>query len=151
VRELRELRELRAAKDAAGLPAALRITLDAMTYSESLELLETIAGASRIGREPQETAAVPDACAGLSLALRICAARLETRPSWSVRRVASWYLYADETAIAHLGNVPPPPAPDGLLLRTQPIAVPCMMSPRTCPALCCTMSTCAGPGRMSNR
>ena len=236
----------------AHLPAALRISLDPMTYSESLELLETIAGASRIGREPQATAAVLDACAGLPLALRICAARLETRPSWSVRtladrvsgehrrldelsvgdlaprstfemsyaqlpdgadgaaepgevsparafrllglarlpeigllaasalfgvdpdraeyaletlvdahllespaperyrfhdliglyaaergetepeaertaavrRVASWYLYADETAIAHLGNVPPPPAPDGLLLRTPEIGFP---------------------------
>jgi hypothetical protein len=59
-----------------------------MTYSESLELLETSAGASRIGREPQATAAVLDACVGLPLALRICAARLETRPSWSVRTLA---------------------------------------------------------------
>jgi hypothetical protein len=68
----------------ADLPAEL----NSPTYSESPKLLENNAGASRIDREPQATAAVLDACAGLPLALRICAARLETRPSWSVRTLA---------------------------------------------------------------
>ena len=92
----------------AHVPAVLRITLEPMSYSESLTLLENIAGVSRIGREPQAAATVLDACAGLPLALRICAARLETRPSWSVRtlaeRVSGEHRRLDELAVGDLAT-----------------------------------------------
>ena len=70
------------------LPASCRIELEPMRYHEALSLLEKVAGAARLAREPQATGVVLDACAGLPLALRICAARLETRPGWSVRALA---------------------------------------------------------------
>jgi tetratricopeptide (TPR) repeat protein/transcriptional regulator with XRE-family HTH domain len=92
----------------AHLPAAARVQLDPMTYSESLTLLEKVAGAGRIGREPKATATVLDACAGLPLALRICAARLETRPSWSVQtlaeRLAGEHRRLDELAVGDLAT-----------------------------------------------
>jgi tetratricopeptide (TPR) repeat protein/transcriptional regulator with XRE-family HTH domain len=92
----------------AHLPAAARVQLEPMTYSESLSLLENVAGAERIGREPEAAAAVLDACAGLPLALRICAARLETRPSWSVRtlaeRISDEHRRLDELAVGDLAT-----------------------------------------------
>jgi tetratricopeptide (TPR) repeat protein/transcriptional regulator with XRE-family HTH domain len=90
----------------AHLPATLHVLLEPMTYSESLSLLENVAGANRIGREPKAAAVILDACAGLPLALRICAARLETRPSWSVQtlaeRVAGEQRRLDELAVGDL-------------------------------------------------
>jgi tetratricopeptide (TPR) repeat protein/transcriptional regulator with XRE-family HTH domain len=92
----------------AHLPAAARIQLEPMTYSESLTLLENVAGATRIGREPKAAATVLDACAGLPLALRICAARLETRPSWSVQtlaeRISNEHRRLDELAVGDLAT-----------------------------------------------
>lgn len=92
----------------AHLPAAARIQLEPMTYSESLTLLENVAGANRISREPKAAATVLDACAGLPLALRICAARLETRPSWSVQtlaeRIADEHRRLDELSVGDLAT-----------------------------------------------
>ncbi|HWG25129.1 tetratricopeptide repeat protein [Actinospica sp.] len=92
----------------AHLPAAARIQLEPMTYSESLALLENVAGAHRIGREPKAAATVLDACAGLPLALRICAARLETRPSWSVQtlaeRISNEHRRLDELSVGDLAT-----------------------------------------------
>ena len=92
----------------AHVPAAARIELEPMTYSESLTLLENVAGVERIAREPQATATVLDACAGLPLALRICAARLETRPSWSVQtlaeRVSGEHRRLNELAVGDLAT-----------------------------------------------
>ena len=92
----------------AHLPAALRVQLEPMTYSESLTLLENVAGADRTGREPKATATVLDACAGLPLALRICAARLETRPSWSMQtlaeRISGAHRRLDELAVGDLAT-----------------------------------------------
>lgn len=92
----------------AHLPAARHVQLAPMTYPEALSLLENVAGAQRVAREPKAAAAVLDACAGLPLALRICAARLETRPDWSVQtlaeRVADEHRRLDELAVGDLAT-----------------------------------------------
>ncbi len=92
----------------AHLPAARHVQLDPMTYPEALSLLENVAGVQRVAREPKAAAAVLDACAGLPLALRICAARLETRPAWSVQtlaeRVADEHRRLDELAVGDLAT-----------------------------------------------
>jgi tetratricopeptide (TPR) repeat protein/transcriptional regulator with XRE-family HTH domain len=92
----------------AHLPAARHVQLEPMTYPEALSLLENVAGAERVSREPKAAAAVLDACAGLPLALRICAARLETRPEWSVQtlaeRVADEHRRLDELAVGDLAT-----------------------------------------------
>lgn len=88
------------------LPASRRIELEPMMYHEALSLLEKVAGAARLAREPQATGVVLDACAGLPLALRICAARLETRPGWSVRvladRIVGEHRRLDELSVGDL-------------------------------------------------
>jgi tetratricopeptide (TPR) repeat protein len=88
------------------LPASCRLELEPMMYHEALSLLEKVAGAERLAREPQATGVVLDACAGLPLALRICAARLETRPAWSVRtladRIAGEHRRLDELSVGDL-------------------------------------------------
>lgn len=92
----------------AHLPAARHVQLEPMSYPEALSLLENVAGAQRVAREPKAAAAVLDACAGLPLALRICAARLETRPDWSVQtlaeRVADQHRRLDELAVGDLAT-----------------------------------------------
>ena len=90
------------------LPAARHVQLEPMSYPEALSLLENVAGVQRVAREPKAAAAVLDACAGLPLALRICAARLETRPAWSVQtlaeRVADEHRRLDELAVGDLAT-----------------------------------------------
>lgn len=92
----------------AHLPAARHVQLEPMTYPEALSLLENVAGVARVAREPKAAAAVLDACAGLPLALRICAARLETRPDWSVQtlaeRVGDEHRRLDELAVGDLAT-----------------------------------------------
>jgi tetratricopeptide (TPR) repeat protein len=46
-------------------------------------------GEERAAAEPEATAELLDACAGLPLAIRICAARLVTRSGWTIRAMAT--------------------------------------------------------------
>ncbi|MGF7239194.1 MAG: BTAD domain-containing putative transcriptional regulator [Frankia sp.] len=63
--------------------------LGALPEREALELFSRIAGDARPAAEPEATAEVLLACAGLPLAIRICAARLATRPRWRVATMAA--------------------------------------------------------------
>jgi DNA-binding SARP family transcriptional activator len=56
--------------------------------ADALDFLTRAAGRARAAADPHATAALVRACEGLPLALRICAARLGARPSWSVRDLA---------------------------------------------------------------
>ena len=56
---------------------------------EARELFSRIIGDARLAAEPDAAAEVVRACAGLPLAIRICAARLATRPQWRIATMAA--------------------------------------------------------------
>ncbi|WP_214106960.1 AfsR/SARP family transcriptional regulator [Acrocarpospora catenulata] len=68
----------------ADLPAARLIDLDVMEPDEALSLFSAVAGAERVSAERAAAMDVVAACGFLPLAVRIVAARLAARPSWTV-------------------------------------------------------------------
>ena len=64
------------------------IDLDVLDPAEAQDLFASIIGRSRAGSEPEATADVLTACAGLPLAIRIAGARLAARGGWTVRNLA---------------------------------------------------------------
>jgi DNA-binding SARP family transcriptional activator len=65
------------------------VDLNVLGDDEALALFIKVVGEERAAAEPEATAEVLDACAGLPLAIRICAARLATRSGWTVRSMAN--------------------------------------------------------------
>jgi DNA-binding SARP family transcriptional activator len=65
------------------------VDLTALPEVEALELFSRIAGDGRPRAEPEATAEILRACAGLPLAIRICAARLATRGRWRITNMAA--------------------------------------------------------------
>jgi DNA-binding SARP family transcriptional activator/tetratricopeptide (TPR) repeat protein len=65
------------------------VDLGTLAAPEALELFSRITGDARPSAEPEATAEILRACAGLPLAVRICAARLATRPQWRVETMAA--------------------------------------------------------------
>ncbi len=65
------------------------VDLDVLEDTEALTLFSRIVDDERPGEEPDATAAVLVACAGLPLAIRICAARLAVRGQWKIATLAS--------------------------------------------------------------
>jgi DNA-binding SARP family transcriptional activator/tetratricopeptide (TPR) repeat protein len=68
-----------------GLPATGTVQLGALTHDEAVALLATVIGARRVADEPAAAAELVELCGRLPLAVRVLAARLVTRPSWSLR------------------------------------------------------------------
>lgn len=64
------------------------VHLDVLDDSEALALFSRIVGSDRAAAEPDATAELLVACAGLPLAIRISAARLAARSSWTIRSLA---------------------------------------------------------------
>ena len=64
------------------------VHLDVLDDSEALALFSRVVGTSRTEAEPDATAELLVACAGLPLAIRICAARLAARTRWTIRSLA---------------------------------------------------------------
>jgi tetratricopeptide (TPR) repeat protein/transcriptional regulator with XRE-family HTH domain len=69
----------------AGAPA---IVLGVLPPGEAHELFTRVCGPQRAAAEPDATAEVLAACAGLPLAIRIAGARLAARTGWTVRHLA---------------------------------------------------------------
>ncbi|MDQ2813793.1 MAG: tetratricopeptide repeat protein [Actinomycetota bacterium] len=65
------------------------VDLNVLDHDEALTLFIKAVGDDRATVEPEATAELLEACAGLPLAIRICAARLATRSGWTVRSMAS--------------------------------------------------------------
>jgi len=65
------------------------VDLNVLDDDEALTLFAKAVGDDRASAEPQATAELLEACAGLPLAIRICAARLATRSGWSIQSMAS--------------------------------------------------------------
>jgi DNA-binding SARP family transcriptional activator len=64
------------------------VDLNVLDDDEALKLFVKVVGEERAAAEPGATAELLDACAGLPLAIRICAARLVTRSGWTIRAMA---------------------------------------------------------------
>ena len=111
-----------------GLVDAIPMHLDALAPTEALEVFTGIVGAKRVDAEPEATAQVLGYCGGLPLALRIAAARLASRPAWTVAMLATRldgeHRRLDELRVEDLAvrasfqmsfsNLPRQPAPGGL-------------------------------------
>ncbi len=70
------------------LAGAHHVSLDVLSDEDAAELFAQIVGRSRADAEPQATADVLAACAGLPLAIRIAGARLASRPQWTIRHMS---------------------------------------------------------------
>ncbi|MCX4747002.1 NB-ARC domain-containing protein [Kitasatospora sp. NBC_01287] len=90
----------------AGIPGAHLFDVEELTPEEALELFGAIAGRHRIDAEPDAALAVVTACGFLPLAVRIAAARLASRPRWTVadlaRRLADQRRRLDELQLGNL-------------------------------------------------
>jgi DNA-binding SARP family transcriptional activator len=64
------------------------VDLDVLDEDEARALLAEIVGADRLDAEPDATAQVLAACAGLPLAIRIAGVRLAARTGWSIQALA---------------------------------------------------------------
>jgi tetratricopeptide (TPR) repeat protein/DNA-binding XRE family transcriptional regulator len=72
----------------AGLESAHFLHLDVMNEDDASALFASITGLARTAADAGSVRKVLATCAGLPLAIRIAAARLATRPAWSVRALA---------------------------------------------------------------
>ena len=72
-----------------GLPVSIQVDLPVFQAEEALALLERIAGAERIGADPAAALALVHNCGLLPLAVRIVAARLASRPFWTVASLSA--------------------------------------------------------------
>ena len=89
-----------------GLPAATAVQLAPLTQGEAMTLLTTILGADRLANDTDSAARLVDLCGRLPLAIRVVAARLATRPRWSmsslVARMSVRHRLLDELSIGEL-------------------------------------------------
>ena len=65
------------------------VDLNVLDDDDALTLFTRVVGDDRVTAEPEATAELLLACAGLPLAIRICAARLVTRSGWTIRAMAN--------------------------------------------------------------
>jgi DNA-binding SARP family transcriptional activator len=65
------------------------VDLNVLDDAEALKLFVKVVGEDRATAEPEATVELLKACAGLPLAIRICAARLATRSGWTIRAMAN--------------------------------------------------------------
>jgi len=65
------------------------VDLNVLDDDEALTLFAKVVGDERAAAEPEATAELLYVCAGLPLAIRICAARLATRSGWTIRSMAN--------------------------------------------------------------
>jgi len=65
------------------------VDLNVLDDDEALALFTRVVGDERAAAEPEATAELLLSCAGLPLAIRICAARLATRTTWTIQSMAN--------------------------------------------------------------
>ncbi len=65
------------------------VDLNVLDDDDALKLFVKVVGEPRAAAEPEATAELLEACAGLPLAIRICAARLATRSGWTIAAMAT--------------------------------------------------------------
>ncbi|SEL29226.1 ATP-binding protein [Streptacidiphilus jiangxiensis] len=72
----------------AGLDGVTPHLLDTFSDAEALELLARITGPDRVAAEPEAAARIVDYCDRLPLAVALTAARLRSRPAWTLAQLA---------------------------------------------------------------
>ncbi|MEZ0114942.1 DNA-binding SARP family transcriptional activator [Catenulispora sp. EB89] len=72
----------------ATLEGCRRVILGMLEPADARSLFARIIGEDRLAAEPDAAAAVLDGCGGLPLAIRVAAARLAARPSWTIASLA---------------------------------------------------------------
>ncbi|MEU4770181.1 tetratricopeptide repeat protein [Actinosynnema sp. NPDC023794] len=72
----------------ASLDDGLAVPLEALREEDGLDLLRRICGAERVDGDRGAARRIVELCSGLPLAIRICAARLRARPSWTLAALA---------------------------------------------------------------
>src|SRR5439155_19381218 len=87
----------------AGLPGARQILLDALSESESVDLLAGVIGPNRVAAEPQATRVLASYSGRLPLAIRLVGGRLATRPSWPIQHFVD-LLQDEERRLDSLGS-----------------------------------------------
>jgi DNA-binding SARP family transcriptional activator/Tfp pilus assembly protein PilF len=70
------------------LASTRMVDLNVLDDDDALILFTRVVGDKRAAAEPEATAELLLACAGLPLAIRICAARLATRSGWTIQAMA---------------------------------------------------------------
>jgi tetratricopeptide (TPR) repeat protein len=79
------------------------LNLDALPATESTRLVARIAGAERVGAEPEAASALVALCGGLPLAIRVAAGKLATKPHWSVGKLVGM-LRDERRRLDHLAH-----------------------------------------------
>jgi DNA-binding SARP family transcriptional activator len=70
----------------AGLPGVATINVDVFDQEQALQMLVKVVGSDRVYAELSESMRLVEICGGLPIGLRIAAARLASRPHWSIGR-----------------------------------------------------------------
>lgn len=76
-------------EDLVARHGAIAVPVDIFDAEESAELLTRVVGPDRADLEAEATRQLSDLCGGLPLALRIAAARVVARPTWTLSRLAA--------------------------------------------------------------
>jgi tetratricopeptide (TPR) repeat protein len=71
------------------LEGTVHLRLDVLAAEDSIQLLRTLAGSTRIDEDLEAAAEITHLCGHLPLALWIMAARLRDRPTWTPRKLAA--------------------------------------------------------------
>jgi tetratricopeptide (TPR) repeat protein/transcriptional regulator with XRE-family HTH domain len=85
------------------LPGARQIRLDALSESESLELLTEVIGPARVAAEPAAAEVLATFSGRLPLAVRLIGGRLATRPTWPIQHFVD-LLHDEERRLDSLGS-----------------------------------------------
>jgi DNA-binding SARP family transcriptional activator/tetratricopeptide (TPR) repeat protein len=89
-----------------GLIDVARWTVPVMTAEHAMRLFASVVGAERAGRAPEATAEIVDLCGHLPLAVSVAAARLASRPEWTLEefrvRLAEERTRLDELSVGDL-------------------------------------------------
>jgi tetratricopeptide (TPR) repeat protein len=87
----------------ATLPGARQIRLDALSASESVELLTGVIGQSRVAAEPDAAEILASFTGRLPLAVRLIGGRLAARPAWPIQHLVN-LLHDEKRRLDSLGS-----------------------------------------------
>lgn len=87
----------------AALDDGIAVPLEVLSAHDGVDLLGRILGPDQVAGDPVSARRIVELSAGLPLAIRICAARLRARPSWTTRTLVD-RLEEQDSALAELND-----------------------------------------------